>query len=33
MPDLGESGEPTDMAALRDALAEAFPTADRREAA
>ncbi len=33
MSDLGASSEPTDMAALRDALAEAFPSADHREAA
>ncbi len=33
LPDLGASREPTDMAALRDALAEAFPAVDRREAA
>lgn len=33
MPDVGESDEPTDMVALRDALAAAFPAVDRSEAA
>lgn len=33
MQDLGGSRDPSDMAALRDALAEAFPAVDRSQAA